>query len=169
MQVPINSIVVRERVRKEIGDLSALTRSMEKYGQLSPILLTRKNELIAGYRRLAAARRLGWHSVDAVCVDRESAADRLAMELEENVHRKDFSPAELLDGYSRLERLLKPTLTQRVKGFFGKLFGRWFRRKRKRDDEMPKPGESLESSPDTAASAPLPYATETGSEEDYIV
>ncbi|MBN1556781.1 MAG: ParB N-terminal domain-containing protein [Lentisphaerae bacterium] len=124
MQIPVNSIVVHERVRKDIGDLQPLMDSMTAHGQLNPIVITRTRELIAGRRRLLAARQLGWYTIEAVSVDRDSPVDKLAMELEENVHRKDFLPAELLEGYARLEKLRRPRLTMRLGRFFRRVWTR---------------------------------------------
>ncbi len=132
MQISVNSVVIKERVRTDVGDLTALVDSMQKFGQMSPIVVTRKHELIAGHRRLLSARRLGWYTIDAVVVDRDSPADKLEMELAENVNRKDFSPEELLMGYRRLEKLRRPGVALRIRQFFGRVFGRLFRRGRRR-------------------------------------
>jgi len=128
MQVSVNSVVVKDRVRTEMGDLSTLMESMQRFGQLSPIVVTRANELIAGHRRLLSARRLGWYTIDAVVVDRDGSADKLEMELAENVNRKDFSPEELLSGYRKLEKLRRPGVGKRLRVFFGQCFVRLFRR-----------------------------------------
>jgi ParB family chromosome partitioning protein len=140
MKVPLTDIVIRERVRQDIGDLTPLMESMQKHGQLNPINITRENELIAGHRRLLSAKELGWTYIDALIIDRDSQIEKLQLELEENVHRKDFSPEELLAGYRKLEKLLRPRLTRRVANFFGNLFGRIFgRRKRRKQDRTPRP------------------------------
>lgn len=139
MQVPISEIVMKQRVRQDLGDLKPLMDSLEKYGQLNPIIVTRENELIAGHRRWESARRLGWYTIDAVSVDRVSEAEKLEIELEENVHRKDLEPTELLEGYTRLEKLRRPRLKQRVRNFFRGLFSRVFRRGRKRERADPSP------------------------------
>ncbi len=124
MKVPITDIVIRERVRQDIGNLPPLMDSMQKHGQLNPITITRDNELIAGHRRLLSAKELGWTYIDSLIIDRDSQIEKLQLELEENVHRKDFSPEELLAGYRKLEKMLKPRLTKRVANFFGTLFGK---------------------------------------------
>ena len=51
MQISVNSVVIKERVRTDVGDLTTLMDSMQSFGQMSPIMVTRKNELIAGHRR----------------------------------------------------------------------------------------------------------------------
>ena len=139
MKISINEISIKERVRHEIGDLSSLMKSMQDHGQLNSITITRENELIAGHRRLLSAQELGWKYIDASIVDRSSEVDKLQLELEENVHRKDFSPEELLDGYRRLEKLLRPSITRRISNFFGNIFGKllfWRKRKKRIEPEQ---------------------------------
>ncbi|MFW6152501.1 MAG: ParB N-terminal domain-containing protein [Verrucomicrobiota bacterium] len=139
MQVAVDSVVVKDRIRKEPGNIDSLKKSMHEIGQLSPLVLTRQNQLISGYRRLTAAKELGWHSIEAEYVDRDSEVDRLQMELEENVHRKDFTPEEVLAGYHRLEKLKSPGLKKKMGKFFkrvGGFFAGLFKRKdRKADSE----------------------------------
>ena len=128
MQISVNSVVIKDRVRTDVGDLATLMASMQKFGQMSPIVVTRKNELVAGHRRLLSARRLGWYTIDALVVDRDTPVDKLEMELAENVNRKDFSPEELLAGYRKLDKLRRPTIGRRVRTFFGRVFGHLFKR-----------------------------------------
>lgn len=135
MQVPVSSIKVEQRVRTEMGDLNALKESMRKHGQISPILLTRQHVLIAGHRRLSAAIQLGWHEINAECIDAANAADQLEIELQENVYRKDFTPEELLMGYRRLDKLRSPAFTSRISRFFRWLFNSIFRRRKKAVNE----------------------------------
>lgn len=134
MQVPVDSVIVKSRVRKELGDIESLKKSISSIGQLSPVVLTRQNELISGYRRLTAARELAWQSIEAVYVDRDTDLEKLQMELEENVHRKDFTPEEILEGYQKLDRLKKPKFGKSVGNFFKKIGGFFtglFRKKKK--------------------------------------
>jgi len=131
MQVLITNIKIPDRVRMDVGDLDPLMESLKRCGQLNPITLSREMELIAGFRRLSAAQRLGWKMIDATVVDGLTALRRLEMELEENVYRKDFTPDELLEGVKRLEALRHPKLRTRVKQAFKRMFGKlafWKRR-----------------------------------------
>lgn len=161
MQVPIKSIKVENRVRQDMGDIGPLMLSMGKYGQLSPIVVTRTHELVAGHRRLMAARELGWHSIGIMYIDQSTEEAKLEIELQENVHRKDFSPEELLEGYRRLDKLRNPTVVQKIARFFGKLFRRIFRRKRRKDeDAVSEPSEDQwQTSPASAEdeSSPQQY------------
>lgn len=128
MQVPIDRIRVKRRVRKNLGDLDALAASMNAYGLLHPIVIGRRNELIAGGRRLAAAKKLGWKTINAVVVDVRDKAGKLELELEENVQRSALSVLELEAGYARLDRLREPGLLGRIwraiRNFFSRLFHR---------------------------------------------
>ena len=130
MKIDIASIRISERVRQDVGDIAPLMASMKHHGQLNPVTVTRGNELVAGYRRLSAARKLGWQYIDANVVERDSEIEKLELELEENVHRKDFSPEELLAGYRRLDKLKHPSVARRIGTFFRNLFARLFRRRK---------------------------------------
>lgn len=115
MLVPIARIKVKKRVRKDLGNLDDLKDSLRTYGLLNPITINSKYELIAGERRLTAAKEIGWTNINANIVDNLSELEQLEMEIEENNQRKEFTEAELLEGYKRLERLRNP-------GFFYKIF-----------------------------------------------
>jgi ParB family chromosome partitioning protein len=138
MKIAVNDIHISERVRRDLGDIDALAESLARIGQLNPVTVSQRNELIAGHRRVMAAQKLGWQYVEANVVDMTDEADRLELELEENVHRKDFSPEELLEGYRRLDKLRRPKVVARVGGFFKSiflfLFG-WMKPKHRHKDE----------------------------------
>ena len=108
MLVNINDIKIKKRVRRDLGDLEALKNSLRTYGLLNPITINGKYELIAGERRLQAAKQLGWTNINAVVQNNLSEIEELEMELEENNQRKEFTSEELLDGYRRLEKLRNP-------------------------------------------------------------
>ncbi len=132
MKIPIQDIVITHRVRTDIGDIKPLMESLQKHGQLNPVTLSRENELIAGHRRTLAAKELGWKYIEVCIVDKCTEVEKLQLELEENVHRKDFSPEELLAGYRRLDKLLRPSLAKRIGRSVGAFFSKicpWMRRK----------------------------------------
>ena len=109
MLVRISDIKVKKRVREDLGDLEQLKQSLRTYGLMNPITLNCKYELIAGERRLEAAKAIGWENINAIVLGREiSEEHQLEMELEENNQRKEFTEEELLEGYHRLERLRNP-------------------------------------------------------------
>ena len=53
-KLAINKIKVRNRYRKNLGDISSLAVSIEEVGLLHPIVVRPDGRLIAGKRRLAA-------------------------------------------------------------------------------------------------------------------
>ena len=118
MLISIDDIKIRKRVRKDLGNLEALKDSLRRYGLMNPITINSKYELVAGQRRLEAAKQLGWTTITVNIID--SANDKISqleMELEENTQRYDFSDEELLAGYAALEKLRNP-------GFFRRLIKR---------------------------------------------
>ncbi len=133
MLVNINDIKIKKRVRRDLGDLEALKNSLRTYGLLNPITINNKYELIAGERRLQAAKQLGWTNINAVVQNNLSEVEELEMELEENNQRKEFTNEELLDGYKRLEKLRNPSFWRKIVLFLKKLWNAvvsFFRRKK---------------------------------------
>lgn len=85
----------------ELADLEA---SLRESGLLQPITVRTAPggyELIAGERRLRAARQLGWSDIPAVV---REVDDRtlLTLALVENLQRADLNPLEEAEGYQRL-------------------------------------------------------------------
>jgi len=114
MQVPVKDIVVRRRIRKDMGDITILAESLKHHGQISPIVISKKNVLIAGGRRLEAAKRLGWRTINAVILENSTELSRLELEIEENTQRRDFSMDELADATKKLYRMQNPGVFRRI-------------------------------------------------------
>lgn len=114
MLVNISEIKIKRRVRKDLGDLEPLKDSLRRYGLLNPVTIDSQYNLIAGERRLAAAKAIGWISINAVIINNVSPLTKLELELEENNQRKEFTDAELLEGYKRLEKLRNPNFFRRL-------------------------------------------------------
>lgn len=95
--LPIDSIDIGERFRKDLGDLDELASSIAAIGLLHPItVLPGKRSgrwlLVAGERRLRASQRLGLDRIAArVLADPEAL---LRAEHDENVVREPFAPSE---------------------------------------------------------------------------
>jgi len=122
VQVNIKDIVIKERARKDEGDLTSLMESLEKIGQLNPIILSSKMQLIAGYRRLAAAKKLGWQKINATVIEINDKADMLAIEIDENLQRLAFDDADLMAAQKKLAKLRKKNIFvriwERIRDFF---------------------------------------------------
>jgi ParB family chromosome partitioning protein len=127
MLVRIEDIKVKKRIRKEMGDIAALAESMKRFGQISPIVITKKNLLIAGERRLEAARSLGWNSINAVVADVSDELSKLEYEMEENIQRRDFTREEFESATEKINRLQNPSFFSRLFGAIKRFFQRLFR------------------------------------------
>jgi ParB family chromosome partitioning protein len=130
MLIALDSIIVKTRIRRDLGDIEGLMASLKKHGQLTPIILNRNNELISGFRRLQAAKRLGWKSIEAVILDRPSQQQKLEIEIEENVQRLDLSAEDLAEGLMRLHKLRQPGLLSRIWNFILRVLRGMIRRNR---------------------------------------
>ena len=148
MQVNIKDIIVKKRARKDEGDLTTLMESLDKIGQLNPIILNSKMELIAGYRRLTAAKKLGWTKISATIIEIHDKADMLAIEIDENVQRLAFDDADLAEAYKKLQKLRRKNIFVRIwlkiKEFFKKLFSKKEAKQEAVQKEEAKPDEPVE-------------------------
>jgi len=102
----ISAILTRGHHREELGDLEDLKASMTARGQLQPIIVRRDHEgnwiLVAGRRRLEAAKQLGWKWIEGISGFGERGSDVLgganailAIERDENTCRKPFTASEM--------------------------------------------------------------------------
>ena len=93
--VEVDWITVANSFRKDLGNIEELEASIEEFGLLHPVVITAGGVLIAGRRRLEAARQLGWKMIPANIVDNlEDGMDLLKAQRDENSVRKDFLPSE---------------------------------------------------------------------------
>lgn len=67
--VPVASVIVDDMRKRDLGDLEPLMESIATHGLMHPIVLSRQNRLISGWRRLAATMKLGKRSIEAHFVD----------------------------------------------------------------------------------------------------
>lgn len=85
--------------------LNELASSIKAHGVLLPILLRREGgrlEVVAGERRLRAARMAGLEVVPAL-VKELSSSQALEVALVENLQREDLNPIEQAEAYLRLQ------------------------------------------------------------------
>jgi ParB family chromosome partitioning protein len=102
----------RHTFREE--DLAELATSIEAQGILQPLLVRRADhgyELVAGERRLRAARLAGLKSVPVLVRD-ISDNEMLEISIVENIQRENLNPVEEADAYHRL--MTEFSLTQEV-------------------------------------------------------
>jgi len=108
VDVPITQIRPNPRQpRVEFGDaaLAELAESIRVQGMLQPLVVRRISdevfELIAGERRLRAAKRAGLEKVPAMLRE-ASDIESLEIALVENIQRDDLSPLEEASAYQQL-------------------------------------------------------------------
>lgn len=100
----------RQHFRTE--EMKELVASIRQKGVIQPIIVRRKGdgyELIAGERRVRAARSLGKERIPAV-IRSASDSESLELALIENIQRADLNPIEEAVAYGRLAE--KGNLTQ---------------------------------------------------------
>ena len=99
----IASNPVQPRQDFNVEELNTLAESIAAHGLLQPVVVRRvkdRYELVAGERRLQAAKRAGWTSVPVSVIE---ADDRQTAELAivENLHRKDLNALEKAASFQR--------------------------------------------------------------------
>ena len=127
MQIPIKDIIVKKRIRKDMGEIEVLAESLKRFGQICPIVINKKNLLIAGGRRLEAAKYLGWRTINAVISDSSDELARLELEVEENVQRRELSMEEVAEASRKIYRLQNPGFFRRILNAIIRFFKLLFR------------------------------------------
>ncbi len=114
--LPIGMIRVEGRHRSDLGDIASLAESIRSVGLLHPVVVTGDGLLVAGERRLAAVKALGWEEVPVHVVEGlDDAVSLLVAERDENTERKALLPTEAVTIGERLEALEKPKAEERMK------------------------------------------------------
>jgi ParB family chromosome partitioning protein len=122
LDVPVDAVAPNPRQPRttfEDESLDALALSIQEVGVLQPIVVRRTGagfELIAGERRLRAAKKAGLATIPAV-VRESDDAESLREALIENIHREDLNPIELAEAFRELLEelgLKQETLAERL-------------------------------------------------------
>jgi ParB family chromosome partitioning protein len=123
-QLPIDSITPNpDQPRKSFDDRSIeeMARSVREHGIVQPVVVTRTGDnryrLIAGERRLRAARKAGLQSIPAVIKELLHDGDALQIALIENIQREDLNPMEEASAYHQLHQefgLTQEEISRRV-------------------------------------------------------
>jgi ParB family chromosome partitioning protein len=87
----IAEIIIKDRARNEVGDITSLANSIKMVGQLTPILIDENNVLIDGLHRLKAAESLGMTSIEVRVVSGITQDDHVLIEMLSNMDRKEFA------------------------------------------------------------------------------
>jgi len=101
----IKSNPYQPRTKVDEEKLLELSASIREKGIIQPVVVRQVGEefeLVAGERRLLAAKRLGWEEIPAVIAGKLSKEDMLELSLIENLQREDLNPIDTAKGYKRL-------------------------------------------------------------------
>ena len=122
--IPVDQILPnprQPRARFDPAELAELASSIREHGVIQPLIVTQSEEgdryvLIAGERRLLAARQAGLTHVPAIS-RQASDQQRLELALIENVQRADLYPLEAAEAYRQLSEdfgLSQEAIAERV-------------------------------------------------------
>ncbi len=107
LEVPVSAILPNKRQpRRDFPEetLAALARSIREVGVLQPVVVRRRNggfELVAGERRVRAARLAGLATIPAIVREGDDS-ESLREALIENLHREDLGPLEMAAAFQEL-------------------------------------------------------------------
>lgn len=122
LEIPVNAVQPNPRQPRTVFEdesLDALALSIQEVGILQPIVVRKTTsgfELIAGERRLRAAKKAGLATIPAVIRESDDT-ESLREALIENIHREDLNPIELADAFRELLEelgLKQETLAERL-------------------------------------------------------
>ncbi|MEW6546270.1 MAG: ParB/RepB/Spo0J family partition protein [Bacillota bacterium] len=105
LQVPVDLLAPNpHQPRWDGDDVEGLCSSIREHGLLQPVVVRRTGngyQVVAGHRRLRAAREAGLRTVPAV-VTECSEAEAAVLALVENLQREGLSPIEEAEAYRRI-------------------------------------------------------------------
>lgn len=114
----IDSIIVADRFRRDIGDVTDLAKSIVEVGLLNPITVREWHggyRLVAGERRLTAFKSLGLAEIPArIAREIVDARDALVAERDENTARKPMLPSEATALGIAIQEMEAPAARERM-------------------------------------------------------
>ncbi|WP_010243652.1 ParB/RepB/Spo0J family partition protein [Acetivibrio cellulolyticus] len=91
MVIKIKDIIIKDRLRKaDPKKVEELAQSIKLLGLLQPIVLNKRNELLAGLNRLEAHKLLNLEEIKFEYLDHDDILREELAELDENLVRSDF-------------------------------------------------------------------------------
>jgi hypothetical protein len=103
-EIRIGSIIIRDRTRKDFGDIDSLADSISTVGLMQPIVINENNELIDGQRRIKAYIRLRRSLIPFFRVNLEEI---VLGEFHANSNKKDFTISERVAISIAIEEFLR--------------------------------------------------------------
>ncbi len=112
MDINLDDIKITNRTRKSIGDISSLANNINEIGLLHPIVINEANDLVCGYRRVLAFKKLQRKEIPCTRINLPSLAKG---EFSENTFRKNFTFSEMVNIKRALEAEIKTEAEIRMK------------------------------------------------------
>ena len=112
--IQVTEIIVSNRGRVEMGKIGELCESIQKFGLLSPIIIDNNLNLHCGERRLRAFQQLKLEYIPCRFLNDLTETEKLEVELDENIRRKQLTWQEellLMEKLTRKWQELQPQLT----------------------------------------------------------
>ncbi|BAO04927.1 ParB protein [Clostridium botulinum B str. Osaka05] len=103
MLIDINKIIIKDRIRKDYGNIEELAKDIKENGLINPPVVTPEYILIAGERRTKACKYLGYEQIEVRVMTVKDALHQLKLEISENENRKDFSFSEKMQWAEQLK------------------------------------------------------------------
>lgn len=173
MKMLVADIKVGKRYRKDLGNIQGLSESIASVGLLHPPVVLKDRTLVAGARRLAAVKRLGWKEIPVTVAENLVEAEKIIRaQGDENICREQWEPEASLAYQAALLPAAQAAAKARAdegrkKG--GEAGGKG-RPKAKGDSSV---GNSHQAKPDAkardAAAAPTGYSEKTLRMAAYVV
>ncbi len=121
MEIDTEKIIVKNNPRKDFGNMDELVASVKEKGVIEPIVVKNLGngnfELIAGERRLRAAKSAGLKTIPYCQYSEQNDTDIEEVKLVENMHRKGFNPVEEAEAFNQYLDITKQsidTLAQKI-------------------------------------------------------
>ena len=130
IEVPLQSLRASEQPRPLItADVDRMAASLREVGLISPIRIRKAGDgwqIVAGHHRVAAARAIGWESINAIVTEAGENLQAELIEIDENLCRSELSPAQRTAAIKRRKQIWEalhpnsgtscPTIPERGRG-----------------------------------------------------
>jgi len=115
-QLKVSEVKVGERFRTTFDGIEELAASIKEFGLIEPVVVDKNNVLIAGERRLKAHQMLKMEFIEVRYMSDLDELQKREIELEENLHRRDFTWQEEVMAKAKLHALKQKIHGSAVKG-----------------------------------------------------
>ena len=109
IEVPLQSLRASEQPRPLItADVDRMAASLREVGLISPIRIRKAGDgwqIVAGHHRVAAARAIGWESINAIVTEAGENLQAELIEIDENLCRSELSPAQRTAAIKRRKQI----------------------------------------------------------------